>query len=253
MIAITSRRMFFWCTLTTLLGVYTGYIMYGSRGSYVDQSSEFEPYFAPDDSDTSTSETVHHMTTMSPKRSSPNPTSSRPSPADLLETPPSPWDLETSPRDGGIGLPPVWSPRPREEWQGMRVNLRDAPHCEDIPCGLAMACIENRCVACRDDQDCGSGETCVLDHCVLKERRSCTSKDDCDDGELCVLSGYSTGLRGNEEMKAECLSSKEGTPQDESSVEKIDYGTPVPRVVDVESLKTQLVEHVKAASQPPYP
>ena len=247
MFAFTPRRMIFWCMFITLLGFYAGYSVYTIRDSATHQETQFEPYRAPHNEPDMQASVVPPPLVIHDSHMASSPTQkTRQGERHTL----SPWDLEKSPRHGGIGLAPVWSPRPLEEWQGMRVNLRDAPHCEEIPCGLALACIENRCVACTDDRDCGAGEACVLDHCVLKDHTSCTSKDDCDEGELCVLSGYSTGLRGNEDMIAKCFSSDGGTLQDDSQSEEIDYGITVPRVVSAESLKSQLVEHVKSTNLP---
>jgi Cys-rich repeat protein len=72
-------------------------------------------------------------------------------------------------------------------------------------CGMAMACLGERCGPCGTDADCASGEVCVLEHCLLREHVACRHQADCG-GEMCILSGYSADVRGNADMRAECLS-----------------------------------------------
>ena len=105
-------------------------------------------------------------------------------------------------------------PRPENEWQGMRVRVERQSICDgDASCSLALACKGGLCGPCLADADCAEGEVCVLDHCVLKANARCRSYTDCDEGSLCLLSGYSVGYRGNEDMRAYCLSPNGGTPQ----------------------------------------
>jgi hypothetical protein len=101
--------------------------------------------------------------------------------------------------------PPQYHPRDPAEWQGMLVNMAMRPTCENSAlCGLATACIENRCGPCEADGDCGRGEVCVLDHCVKKDHVTCRRRADCQSDALCVLTGYSSDPRGNADMKALC-------------------------------------------------
>jgi hypothetical protein len=92
------------------------------------------------------------------------------------------------------------------EWQGMLIDLAIAPPClRNEPCSLARACKDGFCTACWSDVDCAADEGCVLDHCVLRSQIECRRRSDCAAPSLCVLSGYSSGRRGNEDMKAFCL------------------------------------------------
>jgi hypothetical protein len=104
-----------------------------------------------------------------------------------------------------------WSPRPADECQGMRVNLNISPFCTTSShCGLGRACIDSKCVACGRDEDCATGEVCVLDHCLQKDLVACRRAADCDPHSKCVLSGYSNQPRGNEGTRAACVSSLSG-------------------------------------------
>ena len=95
--------------------------------------------------------------------------------------------------------------RAAEEWQGMQIDPDEQPMCEASErCGLATACLTGRCGACRVDAECASGESCVLEHCVLAARVACRGRADCSEGELCVLSGISADARGNSDMRAYC-------------------------------------------------
>lgn len=88
------------------------------------------------------------------------------------------------------------------------------PPCYSGVCGLAMACIDEKCGPCSKDFDCLNDEVCVFQHCVLEENVSCRTKNECEeDDALCVLNGYSSGVRGNADMKAFCRSSSGGEPQ----------------------------------------
>ena len=91
------------------------------------------------------------------------------------------------------------------EWQGLRVCSPYTPCDSSAFCGLARACIDSQCQACKRDQDCASGEGCALDHCVLLTQLECRSARDCAAGYLCYLSGYTGGTpRANEDMYAYC-------------------------------------------------
>ena len=99
--------------------------------------------------------------------------------------------------------PPRWHPRPDKEWQGMLVNLNVQPPC-DAPglCGSALACKNGRCAPCEFDAECAPGESCVLDHCLLSANVRCRHTAECEPRSTCVLSGYSSGARGNADMRA---------------------------------------------------
>jgi hypothetical protein len=101
--------------------------------------------------------------------------------------------------------------RDPQEWQGMLISTDAAPPCEaSATCGLARACKVGKCVACAADDDCASGEACVLDHCVVRKLATCRSRGDCASGSLCILSGYSSEARGNEGMRSLCLNPASG-------------------------------------------
>ena len=96
-------------------------------------------------------------------------------------------------------------PRNPDEWQGMLVHVDFMALCGAIDsCGLAMACISGTCGPCTADDQCGSNEVCVLDHCVMRDSACCRSYQDCDEGQLCILTGYSSDPRGNSDMLAVC-------------------------------------------------
>jgi hypothetical protein len=118
-------------------------------------------------------------------------------------------------RPRNILPPPVLHTRPESEWQGMLVDLSLQAICEETDrCGLAMSCRENLCGPCSYDEDCGRGESCVLDHCVRSPNVSCRVSQDCGGDSLCVLSGYSTDARGNEDMSSYCQSGDGGAEPD---------------------------------------
>ncbi len=149
--------------------------------------------------------------------SRPLPPPDEPEPLDTVETAAKP----TSVAAGPAATPPVFDlqlkaaateeryvPRDPNEWQGMRVDRAGQPPCSAADsCGLALACIDGRCSACRDDRECAGGERCVLDHCLRSEQVECRTRSDCSDPEaLCALSGYSGGdPRSNAELRSYCL------------------------------------------------
>ena len=96
--------------------------------------------------------------------------------------------------------------RSQDQWQGMRVDADVQPPCgRSAHCGLARACIDGRCVACRRDGDCEAGEFCVLEHCVQEPATGCRTRQECrGPDELCILSGYSSDPRGNAELRSFC-------------------------------------------------
>lgn len=133
------------------------------------------------------------------------------SPTAALPAPPASQIVRTpSELDRALG-PPRWHPRPDGEWDGMRVNLNVQPPCDgpDL-CGLARACKGGRCGPCEVDVECASGESCVLDHCVRSANVSCRRRADCGPRSSCILSGYSAGVRGNEDMRAYCVAEASG-------------------------------------------
>jgi hypothetical protein len=113
-----------------------------------------------------------------------------------------------------LNAPPRWRARPPGEWQGMLVDMNASPFCESTSaCGLAQSCRSGKCVACEADTDCAEGEQCVLDHCLKKTLVGCRSRSECRGQSLCVLSGYSSGLRGNEDMRSFCNDNRSGAPR----------------------------------------
>jgi hypothetical protein len=109
------------------------------------------------------------------------------------------------------------SPRPRAEgeWQGMKVDDAETWPCGER-CSMARACVEGECVPCHEDDECDSGEVCVLDHCVQEKLTECRKAADCGAPEaLCVLTGYTSGdLRGNGDMRAHCSYPEGGQPDE---------------------------------------
>lgn len=109
---------------------------------------------------------------------------------------------------------PRYHPRDPLEWQGMRVDVSMQANCESSKqCGLAMACHSGTCGPCKRDDECATGEGCVLDHCLIRSRIGCRSRHDCATDELCVLSGYSADARSNRDLTARCLAAVGGTRQ----------------------------------------
>jgi hypothetical protein len=123
---------------------------------------------------------------------------------------PSTPEAPTTEFDRALG-PPRWHPRAPGEWDGMLVNLNVTPPCESpAGCGMARACKSGKCMPCEADVECASGESCVLDHCVRSANVSCRQRADCQSRSVCILSGYSSGVRGNEDMRAYCLALESG-------------------------------------------
>ena len=120
---------------------------------------------------------------------------------------PSPLDEEDDDvRVDPLSGPPMYHPRPADEWQGMRVDLSIQALCSGADsCGLAMACNGQKCGPCSNDGDCAAGEACVLDHCLRAEQVTFRGRADCAIGQLCVLSGYSADPRGNADLRSSCL------------------------------------------------
>ncbi|AWV88284.1 hypothetical protein DN745_02585 [Bradymonas sediminis] len=92
------------------------------------------------------------------------------------------------------------------------------------------------------DRDCDGSEICALEHCVKAEDTECQSKNDCAQDELCILSGYSTGVRGNEEMTAKCIEpgaepvlseEEEQAIMDANPIERIEAPTPTVAMGDL--------------------
>ena len=101
--------------------------------------------------------------------------------------------------------PPDYFPRPKSEWQGMKIDMTLRPFCDETAqCALGLVCREEHCLPCLKDDECLADEVCVLDHCVRHELAECTQKADCGEEELCVLTGYSSDPRGNSSMRAVC-------------------------------------------------
>lgn len=92
-------------------------------------------------------------------------------------------------------------------------KLRVACH-PDIGCGLALACVGGFCGACTTNDQCMSGEECVLERCLLEELVGCVTDQDCDAGEVCLLSGVSPGPRGNQDLHSYCMSERSGFEQE---------------------------------------
>lgn len=139
--------------------------------------------------------------------------------------------------DRALG-PPRWHPRPDGEWQGMLVNLNVQPPCDGPGlCGLARACKNGRCGPCEFDAECAPGESCVLDHCVRSANVHCRRRADCGPRSTCVLSGYSAGVRGNQEMRAYCLAMESGASRGPAPPETPPEEDPRQNLPDDELLK----------------
>lgn len=108
-------------------------------------------------------------------------------------------------RDARAPRSPDRSSRAPSEWQGMQFDVADASECRvEHSCGLALACIEERCGPCVRDDQCENGEACVLDHCLLRSNVHCRRASDCPNDDLCILTGISDDPRGNGDMNAIC-------------------------------------------------
>ncbi len=132
-------------------------------------------------------------------------------PAETLAQAPAPAAEEKPPEV----LRPRLHPRDPKEWQGMLVDVAHPQWCEQTQqCGMALTCRNSQCLPCSSASDCGSGEDCVLDHCVKQDKVECRRNAECGGpSKACILSGYSAGPRGNETMKAYCLDTASGQAQ----------------------------------------
>lgn len=79
-----------------------------------------------------------------------------------------------------------YHPRDPAEWQGALVDVCLQIECVDF-CGLRLACVDGVCGACERDDQCLTGEVCVLDQCILDEQAECRSQADCDPGVVCLF------------------------------------------------------------------
>jgi hypothetical protein len=119
-----------------------------------------------------------------------------------------------------------YHPRAEGEWQGMPVDIAVTPYCEKTDdCQLARACSEQVCTVCLENRDCGAGEVCVLDHCLLEENASCTEAKDCPSNELCMLESTGSDAlsdrRGNKFLLAECTTNGHGKNREQPKVEAV--------------------------------
>ena len=103
---------------------------------------------------------------------------------------------------------PRATPRALTEWQGMLQDDGGWPCERTASCGLARACVDALCVACREDAECLGSEVCVLGHCLLAELAGCRSRIDCEAEQLCVMSGYSADARANGDLRSACLETR---------------------------------------------
>ena len=107
----------------------------------------------------------------------------------------------------------------------MLVDLSQRQYCEASSyCGFALACLpDQKCGACTRDEQCGTGEVCALDHCVVAANAGCRSRADCTAAgpdALCQLSGLSGGdPRGNAGMRSYCQVPRGGRDQDETAAD----------------------------------
>lgn len=145
-------------------------------------------------------------------RREPGPTPSRSHHYRVPEGEPAPaanLDGARDPERPGVGPPIEYAPRATDEWQGMLVNTSLQALCDTSErCGLAMACLGDRCGPCSSDDDCAAGEACAMQHCVVAALAHCRSRADCPGSELCMLTGYGEDPRGNHDLEAYCS----GTP-----------------------------------------
>lgn len=107
--------------------------------------------------------------------------------------------------------PPVFTPRPQNEWQGARVDESVEIGCESsATCGFALACVDGICRACQNDGQCLPGERCAMQHCILSENYECSRRADCKVDELCQLSPLSPGIRSNAHTRSYCSDGRGG-------------------------------------------
>lgn len=144
---------------------------------------------------------------------------------------------------------PRYKARDPGEWQGMLVDLARQSLCNrEDGCGLAMACLTDRCGPCERDGQCARGEVCVLDHCLIAANVACRSRGDCPSEILCQLSGYSSDPRGNRNLFSRCRPSSGGEWQSHSEPPKLVGAPSPPRAPIDSSLLTQELEREFRAS-----
>jgi len=108
------------------------------------------------------------------------------------------------------------------------------------------ACVDDACAPCEGDSQCEAGEACILNHCVPHERVACRRRADCTEGGLCLLSGYSSGVRGNEDMHAYCAASS--GPSERGLVEQASEITEPPGVYEQRAVTfDNLLERARGA------
>jgi hypothetical protein len=149
------------------------------------------------------------------------------------------------PLAANIMAQPRWQPRRPSEWQGMLVNLNLAPPCDSTShCGLARICKGGKCLPCEQDGDCMADEECVLDHCIRRALATCRGRADCGPRAVCLLSGYSSGHRGNEDMRSLCVDPMSGAKSAPSSPQAI------PQVDERKSLPNDdLIDQARRAAE----
>lgn len=110
-------------------------------------------------------------------------------------------------------------------------------------CGMALGCFgEDGCGPCTRDRDCGPGEVCVLDHCVLAARAHCRSYRDCPADVHCILTGISPDPRGNAGMEALCGSDLRLPPDEGERVVPGPFGIQHPPRVSYDALLRSIRE-----------
>jgi len=97
-------------------------------------------------------------------------------------------------------------PRDPQESQRWRLDTQFTMRCETtIDCCAAKACVKGICTGCSSSDDCLSGESCVIDHCIPSENSQCNTRHDCESGQLCVLQRSNPpARRGSFQSGADC-------------------------------------------------
>lgn len=154
-------------------------------------------------------------------------------------------DVEQTTGHVQAGQEPAFRERDSREWQGMLVRLDQRALCDtSIRCGLAAACISGLCGPCENDEQCGAGEVCVLDHCLLRANVGCRGRRECAASESCVMSGYSPDARGNLKLKSRC-----GAPYGDADAQPTADPNPIdsaPPAVDPHVLQLEVEAAAKA-------